>query len=305
MWLAFAILGLDLFMPIPEENPMTRAKAELGRRLFHDRRLSLDGRISCATCHDPKRAFSDGRTVARGIESQVGTRNVPALINRGYGKVFFWDGRAASLEQQALQPILSRSEMGLTEGELLTRLERNGSYRRAFRAAFAENISLRNVSHALASFVRSIRSGDSRFDRYLFGDTKAFTQQERYGLSLFRGKANCWQCHSGPNLSDESFHNTGVAFRDGRLLDEGRFAVTSKSADRGAFKTPTLREISRTAPYMHDGSFSTIEEVIEYYDRGGNKNDTLDPAVVPLRLSHSEKQALAAFLRTLNGTVHQ
>lgn len=272
-------LGLDLYMPVPESNPLTPAKIALGRRLFFDKRLSRDGTLACASCHDPKLAFSDGRKVARGINGAEGTRSAPAIVNRGYGKTFFWDGRAKSLEQQALEPILNPKELGMTEPEA----ERRTS------------LKIAEVTAALASYVRSIRSGDSRFDRYAAGKADALSDQERAGMSLFRGKARCILCHAGPNFTDESFHNTGIAWRDGALADPG--------AGEGTFKVPTLREVARTAPYMHDGSLATLEDVVEYYDRGGNPNPYLDQDLRPLHLSTEEKRALVAFLKSLSGKI--
>lgn len=269
-------LGLDLYLPVPEENQLTAEKIELGRRLFFDRRLSRDGSIACSSCHDPERAYSDGRRVAVGVFGRKGRRNAPALINRGYGRLFFWDGRAASLEEQALKPIEDPNEMDLPLSEASARI----------------GLSDRELSRALASFVRSILSGDSPFDRFLDGDRNALTPGQQAGLRLFREKANCIACHVGPNFTDERLHNTGVAWRDGRLADPG--------AGRGEFKTPTLREVARTAPYMHDGSLGTLEDVIEYYDRGGNPNPGLDGEIHPLHLSAVEKQTLLSFLRSLS-----
>jgi cytochrome c peroxidase len=270
-------LGLDLYLPVPETNPLTNEKIALGRRLFFDRRLSRDSSISCSSCHDPERAFSDGRVLATGVFGRKGRRNSPALINRGYGRLFFWDGRVASLEEQVLKPIEDPNEMDLTLEEASSRV----------------GLPIEKMSHALASFIRSILSGDSPFDRYINGDRGALTAEQQAGLQLFRGKANCIACHVGPNFTDERLHNTGVAWRDGRFTDDG--------AGQGAFKTPTLREIARTAPYMHDGSLPTLEEVIKYYDRGGNHNPKLDPEIRSLRLTTAEKLSLNAFLRGLNG----
>jgi cytochrome c peroxidase len=270
-------LGLDWYLPVPEENPITTQKIELGRRLFNDRRLSRDGSTSCGSCHDPERAFSDGRTVAVGVFGRKGRRNSPALINRGYGRLFFWDGRIRTLEEQVLKPIEDPNEMDLPLVEASSRM----------------GLSVEAISHALASFVRSILSGDSPFDWYINGDRAALTVEQQAGLQLFRGKANCTACHVGPNFTDERLHNTGVAWRDGSFTDAG--------AGKGNFKTPTLREIARTAPYMHDGTLATLEEVIEYYDRGGNQNPGLDPEIRPLRLTALEKQNLIVFLRSLSG----
>jgi cytochrome c peroxidase len=272
-------LGLDLYMPVPEANPLTPAKIALGRKLFFDKRLSLDGTLACVSCHDPKLAFSDGRKVARGINRAEGTRSAPAIINRGYGRTLFWDGRAKSLEQQALEPIVNPKELGMTEAEAERRT----------------GLKIAQITGALASYVRTIRSGDSAFDRYAAGDQRALNELEKTGLAVFRGKARCNTCHPGPNFSDENFHNTGVAWRDSKLADPG--------AGEGKFKVPTLREVSRTAPYMHDGSLATLEDVVEYYDKGANLNPGLDDEIRPLHLTGDEKQALVAFLVSLTGTV--
>jgi cytochrome c peroxidase len=269
-------LGLDLYMPVPEDNPLTAEKIELGRRLFSDRRLSRDGSVSCASCHNPARAFSDRRAVAVGVFGRTGRRNPPALVNRGYGRLFFWDGRARSLEEQVLKPIEDLNEMDLTLAEASSRV----------------GLDTATISRSLATFVRSLLFGDSPYDRFIAGNREALTAAQRFGLEVFRGKGNCTACHVGPNFSDETLHNTGVAWKGDRLADEG--------AGHGRFKTPTLREIARTAPYMHDGSIATLEQVVEYYDRGGNRNPALDPEIRPLRLSPAEKQALLAFLAALS-----
>jgi cytochrome c peroxidase len=282
-------LGLDLYLPVPESNPLSRAKVDLGRKLFFDKRLSRDRTVACASCHDPERAFSDGMPVARGIHNAEGKRNAPALINRGYGSSFFWDGRASSLERQAIEPILNPIELAMTEAELESRLGMKST----------------EITAALASYVRTIRSGNSPFDRYVAGKQNALNSTERAGLGLFRSKGRCVSCHVGPNFTDERFHNTGVAWREDRFADSGRFAVTHQERDRGAFKTPTLREISRTAPYMHDGSLKTLEDVVEFYSSGGRQNSNIDPELHPINFSAEEKQQLLAFLGTLTGTVRQ
>jgi len=289
-------LGLDAYRPIPEDNPLTPAKIALGRKLFFDRRLSRDQSLSCSTCHQPRRSFTDGRPVAVGIEGRTGARNVPTLINRVYGKSHFLDGRAESLERQAIEPIQNPKEMDMTLEEVVARLRRD---RRT------SNITSEELARALASYVRTILSGNAPIDRYMNGEREALSEEARRGLNLFRGKANCTACHVGPNFSDEGFHNSGVAWRDGQWLDPGRFVVTGKEADRGAFKTPTLREIARTAPYMHNGSLATLEEVIEFYNRGGNRNPYLDPELRPLNLSAEEKAALLAFLQSLSGQIQE
>ncbi len=272
-------LGLDLYLPVPEANPLTAEKVELGRRLFFDRRLSRDNSIACSSCHDLERAFSDDRPIAVGVFGRQGRRNAPALINRGYGRSFFWDGRVSTLEEQVLKPIQDPNEMDLTLAEATARV----------------GLPPDEISRALASYVRSILSGDSPYDRFVNGDRSALTPEQQLGLQIFRGKGNCTACHVGPNFTDERLHNTGVAWRDWKLADPG--------AGQGNFKTPTLREVARTAPYMHDGSLATLKDVIEFYDGGGRPNPNLDPEIRSLRLSPAEKRHLVAFLRAFSGQV--
>jgi len=272
-------LGLDLYMPVPEGNPMTRSKVELGRKLFHDRRLSRTRTIACASCHDPQRAFSDSRPLAIGVFGRIGRRHAPALINRGYGRSFFWDGRIATLEEQVLKPIQDPNEMDLPLEQASSRIGMNVS----------------TISNALATYLRSILSGNSPYDRFINGDRKALTVEQHRGLQIFRGRGNCTACHVGPTFTDERFHNTGVAWQNGKLQDEGH--------GNGAFKTPTLREVARTAPYMHDGSLGTLDEVVNFYSNGGRTNPFLDTEIRPLRLVDEEKRALIAFLASLSGTI--
>jgi cytochrome c peroxidase len=292
--LAFVLmipLGLDLYMPVPEENPMAAEKIELGRRLFADRRLSRDGTIACATCHDRERAFSDGRVKAVGVFGRVGRRHAPALINRGYGRAFFWDARIATLEEQVLKPIEDPNEMDLPPDEAAARV----------------GVDRAMLSHALASYVRSILSGDAPYDRYVNGDRSSLSADQQAGLQIFRGKGNCTACHVGPNFSDERLHNTGVAWENAsqRFTDDGRAMVTGRIEDSGAFKTPTLREVARTAPYMHDGSLPSLDAVVDFYSDGGRPNPQLDPEIRPLNLTAAEKRALIAFLDALSGTVQE
>jgi len=274
-------LGLDAYVPIPEENPATAESIELGQRLFTDTRLSRDGTLACAACHAPALAFTDGRKVAVGVFGRTGRRSAPALINRAWGRSFFWDGRVTTLEEQVLEPIKDPSEMDLPIAEAARRV----------------GLTIEELSRALASYVRSILSADSRYDRFMIGERTALSPEEQAGLQIFRGKANCTACHVGPTFTDERLHNTGVAWTDGRLTDPG--------GGNGAFKTPTLREIVRTAPYMHDGSIATLEDVVNYYDRGGNQNPFLDAELRPLRLTVAEKEALIAFLTSLSGTIQE
>jgi len=295
-------LGLDLYRPTPFDNPLTPEKIALGRRLFHERRLSRDQSFSCAGCHDPKRSFTNGRSTARGVSGAPGVRNVPTLINRAWGSSQFWDGRALTLEQQVLAPILNPTELGGSPDSVLG-LVRSAAYRPQFLAAFGRDPTMPDVAAALASYVRTIVSAESAYDRFIAGDTGALAAGARRGFDLFRTRARCSSCHTGPLLSDERFHNTGVAWRSGTLTDEGRSRITQVRADRGAFKTPTLRDVARTAPYMHDGSLATLEAVVEFYAAGGTPNPELDREIVRLDLSVAERRDLAAFLRSLTGRV--
>jgi cytochrome c peroxidase len=283
-------LGLDLFVPVPESNPITSEKIEIGRRLFADRRLSLDGTVACTSCHDPNRAFTKPDPVSPGVFGRRGRRNAPTVLNRAWGRAFFWDGRMATLESQVLEPIKDPNEMDLAIEEASRRV----------------GLSAGEIANALATYIRSLMSGNSPFDRYINGERAALTAEERDGLRLFQGRGNCTVCHVGPNLTDEKFHNTGIAWAPpddrsragGAFLDDGAAAITHKSEDRGAFKTPTLRDVGRTSPYMHDGSVATLEDVVDHYNRGGRPNPSLDPEIQKLDFSADEKRALVAFLRT-------
>ncbi len=298
-------LGLDNYLPVPEDNPLTREKVELGRRLFNEKQLSRDGTVACSTCHDPKRNFTDDKPLAEGVFGRIGARRVPAILNRAYGTAFFWDGRIPTLEEQVLQPIINDKEMDMTLEEAVARLQKDEEYAAEFDSVFGHAITEQDVSHSLASYVRTILAGNSRYDRYLNGEGDALTELERRGLEIFRGKGNCTDCHLGPNLTDEKFRNTGIAWKDGELVDLGRFRFTKRENDRGSFKTPTLRNAAGRAPYMHDGSLATLSDVADYYDRGGNRNPWLDRELLPLRLTDAEKEALVAFLHTLTGPVRE
>ncbi len=294
--------GLDRYRPVPEDNALTPAKVALGRALFSDSLLSQDRSLACATCHDPARAFTDGRPVSIGVHGRRGRRNVPTLVNRAYGKSFFWDGRMSTLEKQVLEPIQDSLEMGMTLGEVVRRVDGNPEYRARFHDVFGRDPTADDLASALASYVRTILSGGTRFDQYAHGDTAALSSQVRRGLAVFRGNG-CVVCHVGPNFTDELFHNTGIAWQDGGLADSGRYVVSRRPGDQGAFKTPTLREVARTAPYMHDGSLETLADVIEFYNNGGRLNPFLDPAIHPLNLTEEDRHALLAFLESLSGKV--
>ena len=298
-------LGLDLYRPVPEDNSITPEKVKLGKKLFGEKLLSRNRSLACKGCHRPKKAFTDGRAKAIGVYGRQGSRSVPTLVNRAYGRAFFWDGRTSTLEEQVIKPIESESEMDMTVGKAVDRLKRKSRYRKMFQKAFRREPNGEDLARALASYVRTIYSGDSPFDRYIYGKRGVLSDQQRRGLRVFRGKGNCTACHIGPTFSDENFHNTGVAWCEGKLQDEGRFAITGEAELKGAFKTPTLREVARTAPYMHDGSLATLQDVINFYSDGGRKNPHLDEEIKPRNLTSQEKQDLLAFLQSLTGKVHQ
>lgn len=294
-------LGLSAIPSPPDDNRTTPERVRLGRKLFFDPRLSADGTVACASCHDPDRAFASAAPRAVGIKGHTSNRNAPSLLNRAYGKSFFWDGRSKSLEEQALEPIVNPLEMGSSLSDVVARLDADVEYRAAFDAAYPGGVTAENVGRALAAFERVLLSGNSRVDRFQAGDFGALGESERIGLWLFESRGQCWRCHRGPNYTDEKFHNTGVAALQAEA-DAGRRAATRDEADRGRFKTPSLRDVSRTAPYMHDGSLGTLREVVEYYNRGAGKSRGLDPAIKPLGLSSEEIEHLVEFLKALEGS---
>jgi len=278
-------LGLDEDLNVPEDNPITREKVELGKLLYFDTRLSDDNTISCATCHDPKKGWTDNEVVSMGIKQQRGPRNAPTVINSTYMLSQFWDGRAKTLEEQAMGPMINPVEMGLAEHDIaVEKIKNTPGYQPLFQKAFGEEPNINNIVKAIASFERTVLGGNSRFDKYQNGEQTAMTEQEIRGRELFFGKANCTKCHVGSNFSDSDFHNLGVGMSDPEP-DLGRFEVTKKEENKGAFKTPTLRDVTKTAPYMHDGSQKTLEEVIQFYDQGGEPNPHLDFRMVKLNLT--------------------
>lgn len=312
-WLGLALfsggitvpLGLDSYVPAPSDNPIEARAVALGRELFFDKLLSRDQTVSCSTCHDPKRAFTDGKPIAIGVRGQLAGRRSPVIVNRAWGQSFFWDGRAATLEQQVLQPIVNPREMDLTVEELVQRVAAQGAYDRRFREIYSQPPDTAVIARTLASYIRTILAGGSPYDRFVAGDRPALSEEAQNGLRLFRSKAGCIACHVGPNFTDERFHNTGISWMNGRWTDPGRAAISKDEADRGAFKTPTLRQAAQAAPYMHDGSLATLADVVEFYDNGGRDNPALDPEIRPLNLSASEKRALVAFLESLTGEVRE
>jgi cytochrome c peroxidase len=293
-------LGLPPFS-WPKNNPYSAAKVELGRLLYFDRRLSADETVSYGSCHMPEHAFTDGASVSTGIRSQKGGRSAPTVINRAYSLAQFWDGRAASLEDQAKGPMANPIEMGNTHDAIVTRLKSVAGYRPLFAKVYgSEDIDIDRVALAIACFERTILSGNAPYDKYVSGDKKAMTVAQVRGMKVFFDVAKCDKCHEGANFTLNMYANLGVG-SDKTEPDAGRFAVTHDARDWGAFKTPTLRDISRTAPYMHDGSLQSLDEVVDFYDRGGKPNKNLDANIKPLHLSAGQKSDLVAFLKTLDG----
>jgi len=323
---------------------MTKEKVALGDKLFHDERFSSDGKVSCATCHDRKKAFTDGPLkVSEGIKKLKGTRNAPTVLNSAFNRTQFWDGRSPSLEDQALHPFTNPIEMGLKNHEPILKIVRSDeAYKKAFKRVFgvpANKITMKDVTKAIAAFERTVIGGNSRFDRWYFKGEDTLTKEEQRGFNVFLEKGRCVSCHVVEHTSalftDHKFHNVGVGInrvpkadvdrlvnefmtanykqedvdvkvlKDAKTSEIGRVAVTRNLSEVGAFKTPTLRNIDLTAPYMHDGSLKTLEEVVDHYDRGGASSDNetithfLSGGIRPLKLSDSEKKELVAFLKTL------
>ena len=288
-------LGLRV-LPVPADNPLSVEILRLGKQLFFDQRLSRDNTVSCATCHTPSKGWSNGQRVATGVDGRVGTRSVPTLINAGYQAHFFWDGRLGSLEAQVRGPIENPNEMGLPMEQLVSRMNEIVGYRQQFQEIFGSEATPERIAQALASFVRTILSGDAPYDRFRAGDLAALSPAAQRGHDIFFFRANCAACHRGPNFTDGQFHNLGIGM-DQAEPDLGRFVVTQIELDRGAFKTPTLREIARTAPYMHDGRFKTLEEVVDFYSDGGLMTPNKAGLINVLLLSDQEKSDLVVFLK--------
>ncbi len=289
-------LGLDSMLPMPIDNPLTVEKIELGRELFFDQLLSADGTVSCATCHRPDHGFAEPLAISKGIEGRTGQRNSLTILNAAYYQSLFWDGRSASLERQAVRPIFNHAEMGFKEeAEFVKRID--SKYGTRIKKAFGKPTALRTIAKAIACYERTLLSGDSDFDRFESGEREAISLSAQRGRSLFFGKARCGSCHIPPLFSDHEFHNLGV----GNGSDPGRFAVTENPKDKGSFRTPSLRNVTLTAPYMHDGSIASLREVIEFYNAGAGENPLLDSVIHPLDLSDDDIEDLLAFLYSLEG----
>ena len=285
-------------IPVNVTVMMGDPKVELGKKLFFDPALSKTGKISCASCHKPEHGFADKKPVSDGINNQKGDRNTPTVFNTAHLKFLFWDGRAQSLEEQALGPIKNPKEMGESVKGVLTKLNNNPQYVKEFAAAFGETpISTSHLVRAISAFERTVISKDSDYDRYTAGDKKALSVSAKRGMDLFFGKAMCVACHKGPDFTDGDFHNIGLPITD----DVGRSAISITGKDTRKFKTPTLREVANTAPYFHKGQFETLNQVITFYNAGGGQDDYKDPLKKPLNLNEQEQEDLVAFLKSLNG----
>lgn len=324
---------------IPKDSPLTPQKVELGRKLFFDARLSANGKVSCATCHDPKLGFADAKPLAEGIDGKRGARNTPTILNAMFNAGQFWDGRADSLDAQAVMPLVNPDEMGNRSlDEVVDRLRKISDYSKQFEETFNRPVTIEDVGKAIASFERTLVSGNSAFDRYMAGDRAAMSEAALRGLGLFRGKGRCAICHSinvsFPFLTDQNYRNTGIAannpaFNDltkaalqlarsgatpGQLealskqkgaSDLGRFLITGNALDIGAFRTPSLRNVELTAPYFHDGSAATLLDVVRYYARGGNESPSRDWELHAVALTEAEQQDIVEFLKSLTGDQSQ
>jgi cytochrome c peroxidase len=288
-------------VPVPPDNPQTDAKIRLGAQLYFDTRLSADHTISCATCHDPKTGWANHHATDTGIRGQVGGRNSGTILDAAYMRVQFWDGRAASLEEQALGPIHNPIEMGETLENVVRKLGAIPGYKAQFNAVFGTGVTTAGIARAIAAFERTVVTGPAPYDRWLAGERSAMTPAAVRGMKLFNGKGHCSPCHSGPAFSDQSYHNLGVGM-DRKSPDLGREAISKDPRDRGRFKTPGLRNCALTAPYLHTGSEQTLADVVDFYDRGGTPNPNLDPLMLPLDLTSREKADLVEFLEALTGT---
>jgi len=315
---------------IPAGNPQTPEKIALGEQLYFDKRLSSSGTVSCALCHDPANAFTDQEAFSTGASNNQGTRNAPTILNAMFSNRLFWDGRAASLEEQAKQPLTNPAEMGMGSYDVVVaRVSAIPEYQKTFRRVFGRaGVTIETIAKAIAAYERTQLSGNSQFDRFISGDESAISAAQKRGWKLFSGKAKCIECHSfsaqSPFFTDFKFHNTGIGLTYSKFeslagrarqvtpdvgaadlahqtefSELGRFLVTRRSADIAAFKTPTLRDVELTRPYRHNGAFKTLLDVVKFYNLGGEKNPYLDKKMQPLNLSDDELSDVVEFLRSL------
>lgn len=286
-------------IPHPKSNPYSAEKADLGRHLFFDPRLSRTGTVSCASCHNPGFDWADGRERGVGVTGVPLPRRTPTVLNAAWLTALMWDGRAGSLEQQAAMPITAEHEMGLTLDEVVARLKGIAGYAPLFEAAFPDReIAIDSVVAALATYQRTLVSQRAPFDRWIAGDEAAIPDAAKRGFAVFNGAARCSKCHSSWRLTDDSFHDIGLASDD---VGRGQFAPPSVVIMQHAFKTPSLRDLRLSGPYMHDGSMKTLDEVISHYEKGGTARPSLSPEMKPVKLSKEERDDLIAYLETLQG----
>ncbi|MBY0380436.1 MAG: tryptophan tryptophylquinone biosynthesis enzyme MauG [Xanthobacteraceae bacterium] len=287
-------------VPFPDENPYSQVKAELGKKLFFDPVMSGPRTVSCGTCHQPNLAWGDGRPKALGVDPTGMNIRSPTLIDVGFvDGPLGWDGKFHSIEDVTFGPITGRVNMNLSEGELMERLKAVPAYVHDFTAAFGDNtINKSRIEQAIATYERTIVAKEAPFDRWIDGDEKAISQQAKHGFAIFNGKGKCADCHSGPSFTDGSFQDIGTATGDD--TGRGRYFPTSEKL-RYAFKTPTLRDVAKRAPYMHDGAIPTLEAVIDHYNKGGIDRPSRSPSIKPLHLTAEEKSDLIVFLKTLTG----
>ena len=286
----------------PQDNPWSQEKEDLGKLLYFDPRLSGDNTISCATCHHPDKGWSDGHPRAIGFGGKELGRHSPTVINSGHFEVQMWDGRAPTLEAQAKGPILAVVEMNQKPDELIEELGAIPEYREMFSKVFGDSgITFDNIAKAIATFERSVVSTNSAYDKYMQGDKEAMSPAAANGMKLFFGKAKCGICHNGPALTDSGFHNIGVKQHGPLKVDLGRYNISKDEFDKGAFKTPGLRSVSQSAPYMHEGSEATLKGVIDFYNRGGDVAENRSPLITPLELNDQEVSELVEFLKALDG----
>lgn len=284
------------FIPFPADNPYSADKAQLGKMLFFDQRLSRHFNMSCATCHNPSLGWEDGVPSAVGDINESLTRHSPTLLNQAWGKKFFWDGRAETLEDQARGPVEAEVEMNMSLAEVVKRLDKVSGYREQFQKVFGESINETNILKAIATYERTLVSGTAPFDRWVDGNADAISAQAKAGFALFNGKAGCSACHTGWNFTDNQFHDIGLATED-----VGRMNVTGNPDDIYAFKTPGLRNIGQRMPYMHNGLSADMDAVLAHYMSGGIPRKSRSPLMKPVPLSQSELDQLKAFMATLDG----
>ena len=300
---SFALFGVEpLGVPdrddieYPDDEEPTKEEIELGKTLFFDHRLSVNDKQSCASCHNPELGFSDGLKFSLGTMGEKVGRNTPQIYNLAWNVTFFWDGRAPTLEDQALGPIEAAGEMNMPLDKLIPKLKKIKGYHPLFEAAYGkDSITKENIGKAIAAFERTIIVDDTPFDRFMKGDKNAISPDAINGLALFQGKARCIQCHDGPNFTDNSFHNIGIKGDD---IGRGKHMKNDRTLD-GAFKTPGLRNIIFSAPYMHDGSEATLEDVVRFYNKGGDDVKNKSKLIVPLNLTEKEIMDIVAFMGTL------